>query len=119
MAESSKKGKKPTDVAAQAVAAVAPLKDRATELAGAAAAAAAPRAAHAKERAVGVAERVGLIGAKGVNAVAEGVDRATGGRYAKQISSVTSRIEERIHPDKITPTPGTTPPSEDDTPTDS
>jgi hypothetical protein len=107
MAASGKKAKKPTDVVAQAAAAVGPIKDRATELAGAAAAAAGPRAAHAKERAVGIAERAGSLGAKGVNAVAEGVDRVTGGRYAKRISSVTSRIEERIHPDKITPTPRT------------
>jgi len=114
MADSSKKGKKPADVVAQAASAVGPIVGRASELAGAAAAAAGPRAAHAKERAVGMAERAGAIGAKGVNAVAEGVDKATGGRYAKQISSVTSRIEERIRPDKITPTPGTAPPPEDE-----
>ena len=104
-------GKKPTKkvtgVAAQAAAAVGPIKNRAGELAGAAAAAAAPRTAHAKERAVGIAEKAGAIGAKSVTAVAGGLDKVTGGKLAKPINAVSSAIEERIHPDKITPTPRT------------
>ncbi|MDT4939844.1 MAG: hypothetical protein QOG80_3515 [Pseudonocardiales bacterium] len=113
MAESSKKNGKAAELAAQAAAVAGPIKTRATELAGAAAEAAVPMAAHAKERAVVIAERAGAIGAKGVSAAAEGIDKATGGRYSKQIASVTSRIEERIHPDEITPTPRTSGPQSD------
>lgn len=96
---------KVTQAAAQAAAAAAPIKKRAGELATAAAAAAAPRAARAKERAVGVAETAGAVGAKGVNAVAGSIDKVTGRKLSKPISSVSSAIEDKIHPDKVTPTP--------------
>ena len=98
---------KVTEVAAQAAAAVEPIRKRATELGTAAAAAAGPRTAHAKERAVGMAEKAGSVGAKSVSAVAEGLDKVTGGKLAKPISKVSSAIEDRIHPDKVTPTPRT------------
>lgn len=104
---SKKPANRVAEVAAQAAAAAGPIKKRATDLAGAAAAAAGPRTAHAKERAVGMAEKAGSVGAKGVNAVAEGLDKVTGGKLAKPISKVSSAIEDRIHPDKITPTPRT------------
>jgi hypothetical protein len=107
MADSSKLTGKAAELAAQAAAATGPIRHRAGELAGAALEAAGPRAAHAKERAVVIAERAGALGARGVSAFGQGLDRATGGRYAKHITSVTARIEERIHPDKVTPTPRT------------
>ena len=107
MADPTKLTGRAATIAAQAAAATGPLRQRATELAGAAVEAAGPRAAHAKERAVVIAERAGALGAKGVTALGDGLDRATGRRYARQISAVTNRIEERIHPDKITPTPRT------------
>jgi hypothetical protein len=112
MTEPSKITDKAAQVAAQAAAAAGPLKDRAAELAAAAAAAAAPVAARSKERAVGIADKAGEIGAKGVNVVAEGLDKVTGGRFAGQINAVAETIEKRIDPDHITPTPraGTTPP---------
>lgn len=99
---------KVAQAAAQAAAAVEPLKNRATELAAAAAAAAGPRTARAKQRAVGVAETAGALGAKSVNAVGDGIDKVTGGKLSKPISALTSAIEDRIHPDNITPTPRAT-----------
>jgi hypothetical protein len=54
---------------------------------------------------VGVAETAGAVGAKGVNAVAGGIDKVTGRRLTKPISAVSSAIEDKIHPDKLTPTP--------------
>jgi hypothetical protein len=104
MPEENKITDKAAELAAQAAAAAAPIASKAGELAGTAAAAAGPIAHQAKERATALAEKAGAAGAKGVSAVAEGLDKATGGRFADQISSVTSRIEEKIHPDQVTPT---------------
>ena len=98
---------KAQQLAVQAAAAAGPVAARAGELAGAAAAAAAPIAHRAKERAASVAEKAGAAGAKSVTAVAGGLTKATGGRFAKPISSVADKIEDTIHPDAITPTPRT------------
>ena len=98
---------KAQEIAAQAASAARPVAARAGELAGAAAAAAGPIAHRAKERAASVAEKAGAAGAKSVNAVAEGLDKATGGKFAGPISSVADKIEEKIHPDQVTPTPRT------------
>ncbi|MDP9117300.1 MAG: hypothetical protein M3O28_08655, partial [Actinomycetota bacterium] len=59
-----------------------------------------PLAAQAKDRAAGLAERVGEAGAKGVSAVAEGLDKVTGGKLSGPIASVTSRVEEVLEPEK-------------------
>lgn len=100
MTESGKITDKAAALAAQAAAAAGPLKDKATELAGTAAAAAGPMASQAKVKAVEFAERAGELSAKGVEALAETIDKATGGKYSDKISSVTSKLEEKLDPDK-------------------
>lgn len=102
MTEPKKITDKAAQLAAQVAAAAGPIKDKAAELAQTAAAAAAPVAAQAKGKAAGLAERAGEAGAKGVSALAEGLDKATGGRYSDRISSVTSKIEEKLEPDDPT-----------------
>jgi hypothetical protein len=103
MAEQSKITEKAAELAGQAAAAAGPLasqaKEKATELAGTAAAAAGPMAAQAKEKAAELAEKAGELGAKGVSALAESIDKATGGKYSAKISSVTSKIEDKLDPD--------------------
>lgn len=114
---------KATDLAGQAAAAAGPLKDRAAELAAQAAAAAGPLAAQAKEKATELAaqaavaagplkERAEELAAKagekaahGVSTLAENLDKATGGKYSDKISSVTSKLEERLDPDDGPPAP--------------
>src|SRR5256884_397412 len=85
---------KATELAGTAAAAAGPLaaqaREKATELAGTAAAAAGPLAAQAKEKAAELADKAGELGAKGVSALAEGIDKVTGGKYSDKISSVTS-----------------------------
>jgi hypothetical protein len=107
--------KKPQDkvqkIAAQAASAAGPVATRAGQLAEAAAAAAAPIAHRAKERAASVAEKAGAAGAKSVNAVAGGLDKATRGKFSRPISTVADKVEDTIHPDAITPTPRTAGPS--------
>jgi len=105
MADSSKITDKAAQLAAQLAAAAGPAKDKATELAQTAAAAAAPMAGQAKDRAAGLAERAGEVGAKGVSAIAEGLDKATGGKYSDRISSVSSRIEDVLEPEHPTAKP--------------
>ena len=103
-AESRRLSEKATQLAAQAAAAAGPLKDRATELAATAVAAAAPLASQARGRAAELAERAGGAGAKGISAVAGGLDKATGGKYSRRISSVTAKVEGRLDPDRQRPT---------------
>jgi hypothetical protein len=105
MVEPSKITDKAAEIAAQIAAAAGPAKEKATELAATAAAAAAPLAAQAKGKAAGLAERAGEVGAKGVSALAEGLDKATGGKYSDRISSVTSKLEDRLDPGTPTDTP--------------
>jgi hypothetical protein len=100
MAEQNKVTEKAAELAATAAAAAGPLKDKAAELAATAAAAAGPLAAQAKDRAAGLAERAGELGAKGVSAVAEGLDAVTRGKLSGPISSVTSRLEDVLDPDE-------------------
>ncbi|MCU1657995.1 MAG: hypothetical protein JWO57_2651 [Pseudonocardiales bacterium] len=125
MAEQSKITERASELAGQAAAAAGPLaaqaKEKATELAGTAAAAAGPLAAQAKEKAAELAERAGEISAKGINALAESIDKATGGKYSDKISSVTSKIEEKLEPhpptaEPPTPTVKPTPPAAEPTP---
>ena len=100
MTEPGKITAKAAELAAQAAAAAGPLKDKAAELAGTAAAAAGPIASQAKDRAAELAERAAELGAKGVSALAESIDKVTGGKYSDKISSVTSKLEEKLDPDK-------------------
>jgi hypothetical protein len=100
MVEPKKLTDKAAQIAAQVAAAAGPVKDKATELAATAATAAGPRAMQAKVKAAEIAERAGEVGAKGVSAVAEGIDKATGGKYSSRISSVTSKVEEKLDPNK-------------------
>lgn len=109
MTESGKITDKAVELAARAAAAAGPLKDKATELAGTAAAAAGPLASHAKEKAAVLAERGAELGAKGVSALAESIDKATGGKYSDKISSVTAKLENRLDPDKPTSDPASDP----------
>ena len=112
MVEPSKITDKAAQLAAQVAAAAGPAKDKAAELAHTAAAAAAPIAAQAKGKATEIAERAGEVSAKGVSALAEGLDKATGGRYSDRISAVTAKIEEKLEPDDPTGQRPPTPPSE-------
>lgn len=105
MAESNKITDKAAEVAAQLAAAAGPAKDKAAELAATAAAAAAPMAAQAKGKAADLAERAGEVGAKGVSVIAEGLDRATGGKFSDQISAVSSKIEDVLEPEHPTAPP--------------
>jgi hypothetical protein len=108
MVEPSKITEKATELASQAAAAAAPLADKARELAETAATAAAPLANQAKDRVAGIADRAGELGAKGVSAVAEGLDAVTRGKFSDQISAVTSRIEDALDPDDPTAGPTVT-----------
>lgn len=103
MVEPSKFVDKATELAAQAAAAAGPLKDKATEFAGTAAAAAGPIASQAIDKATELAERAAELSAKGVGVLAEGIDKVTGGKYSDKISAVTSKLEERLDPDKGAP----------------
>ena len=114
MVEPSKITEKATELAGQAAAAAAPLKDKALEFAETAATAAGPIANQAKDRVAELADRAselgaeladraGELGAKGVSAVAEGLDTVTRGKFSDQISSITSRIEDVLDPDDETP----------------
>lgn len=105
MVEPSKITDKAAQLAAQVAAAAGPAKDKAAELAATAAAAAGPLAAQAKGKAAELAERAGEVGAKGVSALAEGLDKATGGKYSDRISAVTSKLEDRLDPGLPTDTP--------------
>ena len=91
---------KVTQIGQKVAAAAEPVVGKAAEFASTAAAAAGPRATHAKGKAIEIVERAGEVGAKGVNVVAETLDKATGGKYAGRISSVTSKVEDRLDPDK-------------------
>jgi hypothetical protein len=105
MTESGKITDKAAELAARAAAAAGPLKEKATEFAGTAAAAAAPLASQAKEKAALLAERGAELGAKGVSALAESIDKVTGHKYSDKISSVTAKLEERLDPGKPVPDP--------------
>lgn len=101
--EAGKLTEKASELAAQAVAAAGPLKEKATELASTAAAAAGPLATQAKDKAAELAERGREIGVKGVGALAESIDKVTGGKYSDKISAVTSKIEGKLDPDRGAP----------------
>lgn len=100
MAEQGKITDKAAELAAQAAAAAGPIKDKATEFAGTAAAAAGPMASQAKVKAAELAERAAELGAKGVSALGESIDKVTGGKYSDKISGVTSKIEDKLDPDR-------------------
>jgi hypothetical protein len=100
MVDSSKLSDKAAQLAAQVAAAAGPAKEKATEFAATAAAAAGPLANQAKDKATEFAERAGEVGAKGVSALAESLDKATGGKYSDRISSLTSKVEQRLDPGK-------------------
>lgn len=104
MPESGRITDKAAELAGQAAAAAGPLaaqiKEKAAELAGQAAAAAGPLAAQAKDRAAELAEKASEAAAQGVSALAESLDKATGGKYSDRISSVTAKLEERLDRDK-------------------
>lgn len=97
---------KASELAGQAAAAAGPLaaqaKEKATVLAGQAAAAAGPLAAQAKDRAAELAEKASETATHSVSALAESLDKATGGKYSDRISSVTAKLEERLDRDKPT-----------------
>lgn len=104
MDEPGRMSDKAAELAASAAAAAKPIKDKAVEVAATAAAAAGPLAASVKMRAAGLADKAGELGAKGISAVAEGIDSATGGKVSDRIASVSSRIEKKLDPED--PTPG-------------
>lgn len=84
------------------------ITDKAGELAEQAAHAAGPAIDKAKEVAGDIAEKTGPLvdkaaekAAQGISAAAEQLDKATGGKYADKISSVSTKIEERVdRPDR-------------------
>ena len=82
MADTGKITDKAAALAGQAAAAAGPLAARAKELAGQAAAAAAPITEQARVRA-----------AQGVDVVAGSLDKATRGKYSKQIHSAATKVE--------------------------
>jgi hypothetical protein len=105
---------KATELAGKAAAAAGPIaaqaRDQATDLASKAATAAGPIAAQARDRAAELAsqaaaaagplrEKVGKGAAQGVETLADGLDRVTGGKYHDQITSVSTKIGERLDPD--------------------
>lgn len=96
MVDTSKITEKAAELASQAVAAAGPLKDKAEELAEQAVQAAGPL----KDKAVELAEKAGELAAQGVAVAAEGIDKATGGKYSDKISSVSSKIEDVLDHDK-------------------
>jgi hypothetical protein len=81
MADTGKITDKAAALAGQAAAAAGPVAARAKELAGHAAAAAAPITEQAKVRA-----------AQGVDVVAGSLDKATRGKYSKQIHSAATKV---------------------------
>jgi hypothetical protein len=122
MVDPAKLTEKASELAGKAVEAAGPLKAKATEAAGQAAAVAGPLAAQAKERAtqaVGQAaaaaaplkgkaeellEKAGEIAAQGLSTVAEGIDKVTGGKFSGPISSVSSKLEDKLDPADEWPT---------------
>ena len=82
MPDAKKVTDKAAELAGQAAAAAGPLAARAKELAGQAAAAAAPITEQARVRA-----------AQGVDVVAGSLDKATRGKYSKQIHEAATKVE--------------------------
>src|SRR3954470_12452593 len=104
MADSGKFTDKAAELAGQAAAAAAPLKERATELARQAAAVAGPLASQAKERATVLAgqaaaaagpitEQARVKAAQGVDVLAANLDKLTGGKYSQKIHAAASKVE--------------------------
>lgn len=85
----------------------AKITEKASELAAQAAQAAGPALEKAKEVASELAEKAGplvekaaVAAAHGVSAAAEQIDKATGGKYSDKISTVATKIEDALDPDK-------------------
>jgi MT0933-like antitoxin protein len=107
MVEPGKITEKATELAGQAAAAAGPLKEKAEELigkatvvAGTAAGQAAAAAGPMKEKAEELVGKAAELAAQGISAVAEGVDKVTGGKFSDQISAVSSKIEDTLTPDE-------------------
>ena len=129
MPDSGKFTDRAAELAEQAAAAAAPLREKAQELAGQAAAAAGPLAAQARERAAALAEQAAAAAgplaaqareraaalaeqagaaagplaeqartraAHGLDALADNLDRLTGGKYHEQIQSVATKVEHTL-----------------------
>jgi hypothetical protein len=125
MSEPTKFTDKAAELANKAVAAAAPLVAQAREKAGPLAAQArekaaplaaqalekaGPLAAEAKEKAAELADKAGGVAAHGMDTLAKQLDKATGGKYSDKITSVTSKLGDRLDPDKTTDKPTDTGP---------
>jgi hypothetical protein len=89
MVEPSRITDKASELAGQAVQAAGPALEKAREVAG-----------ELAERAAPLVEKAAELAAHGVSAAAEQIDKVTGGKYADTISSVSSKIEEALDPER-------------------
>jgi hypothetical protein len=99
MVEPSRIGERAGELAAQAAQAAGPAIEKAKEVAGELVEKAAPLI----EKAAPLVEKAGELAAHGVSAAAEQIDKVTGGKYADQISSVSSKLEDVLDPGKPAP----------------
>jgi hypothetical protein len=72
------------------------LTDRAKELADTALLKAGELSGVAREKAPGYLDRAADLAVKAVDAAADGVDRATGGRFHDKLEGATARLEETL-----------------------
>jgi hypothetical protein len=72
------------------------LTDKAKELADAALLKAGELSGVAREKAPGYLDRAADLAVKAVDAAADGVDRATGGRFHDKLEGATARVEETL-----------------------
>jgi hypothetical protein len=79
--------------------------ERATGLAGDAAKKASELTEVAREKAPGYLDRAAEIAGKAAGATAEGVDKATGGRYHNKIDSVHGKVDVTLHRVRNAPGP--------------
>ncbi len=89
MPDPNKLTERASDFATQAVEAAGPMLERAMEVAG-----------ELAEKAGPYVEKAAVIAAQGVAAAAQQLDKATSGKYSDTISSVATKLESALDPDR-------------------